>query len=375
MVIVVLYFQQQDYFLARHWLQDFTNEEDKDRIVELKNLNISKKFISKEEYSSLQILANYLLEASNRFENDKECMRLYRQYVNVCIQVVNLSKQEGFKDLEGPSNAMSLLNSIGYSFSGQNLSNIKIQNANLDGGMFYETNFKNCQISNIDFKRANLNNCNFGDAQLKNIEIGIPKPDLLGHEGGVTSVVLSKDGQYVVSGDEKGKIKAWSYENGEEIKTFEGDNCEKNSVTFSKDGKFIVVGCENGKIKIMSTETKNYIRTLVGHNNSVKSVAISQDNKHIVSGSCDNTIKIWNLESGQEIKTLRQYHQNMESGHSDYITSVAISQDGKYIVSGSGDKTIKIWNLESGQQIKTLTGHSKSVIRKWIRNQNIDWSQ
>ena len=46
--------------------------------------------------------------------------------------------------MEGPSNAMTLLNAIGFTFSGLDLSNIKIQNANLDSGWFYGTNFKNC---------------------------------------------------------------------------------------------------------------------------------------------------------------------------------------------------------------------------------------
>ena len=77
---------------------------------------------------------------------------------------MNLSKQEGFKDLEGPSNAMTLLNAIGYTLSGLDLSNIKIQNGNLDSGVFNGTNFKNSQISNTDFKRANLSNSNFEGA-------------------------------------------------------------------------------------------------------------------------------------------------------------------------------------------------------------------
>ena len=59
---------------------------------------------------------------------------------------MNLSKQEGFKDLEGPSNAITLLNSIGFTFSGLDLSNIKIENANLNDGVFYGTNFKNSHI-------------------------------------------------------------------------------------------------------------------------------------------------------------------------------------------------------------------------------------
>ena len=42
----------------------------------------------------------------------------------------------------------------------------------------------------------------------------------MGHEAGVTSVVLSKDGKYVVSGDKEGTIKTWNYESGEEVKTF-----------------------------------------------------------------------------------------------------------------------------------------------------------
>ena len=72
------------------------------------------------------MLADYVIETSNRFEDKKDSMALYRQCVNVCIQAVNLSKQEGFKELEGPSNAMTLLNAIRYTFSGLDLSNIKI---------------------------------------------------------------------------------------------------------------------------------------------------------------------------------------------------------------------------------------------------------
>eukprot|EP00825_Cyclidium_porcatum_P047351 TRINITY_DN7684_c0_g2_i2.p1 TRINITY_DN7684_c0_g2~~TRINITY_DN7684_c0_g2_i2.p1 ORF type:complete len:151 (-),score=45.82 TRINITY_DN7684_c0_g2_i2:41-493(-) len=89
------------------------------------------------------------------------------------------------------------------------------------------------------------------------------------------SVALSKDGKYVVSGDQNGSIKAWNYESGEEVKTFQGDGSKKNSVTFSKDGKYIVIGCDNGKIKVMNTETKKYVKTLVGHSESVNSVTIS----------------------------------------------------------------------------------------------------
>ena len=46
--------------------------------------------------------------------------------------MLDLSKQDGFKDLEGPSNAITILNYLNFSFSGLDLSDIKIKNADLD---------------------------------------------------------------------------------------------------------------------------------------------------------------------------------------------------------------------------------------------------
>ena len=41
-----------------------------------------------------------------------------RQCVKICIQLVNLSKKQGFKELEESTNAMALLNAIRFTFSG-----------------------------------------------------------------------------------------------------------------------------------------------------------------------------------------------------------------------------------------------------------------
>lgn len=58
----------------------------------------------------------------------------------VCLQILDLSKEEKFKDLEASSNAATILNYLKFSFSGLDLSHIKIKNALLDQGMFDGTN-------------------------------------------------------------------------------------------------------------------------------------------------------------------------------------------------------------------------------------------
>ena len=76
------------------------------------------------------------------------------------------------------------------------------------------------------------------------------------------------------------------------------------SVAFSPDGKTIVSGSKDKKIKLWSVETGQAIKTLAGHSNDITSVAFSPDGKTVVSGSSDKNIKLWSVETGQEIKTL-----------------------------------------------------------------------
>lgn len=71
-----------------------------------------------------------------------------------------------------------------------------------------------------------------------------------------------------------------------------------SSVAISLDGKYTVSGSWDKTIKIWNVETRYEIKTLAGHRGSVYSVTISPDGGCIASGSDDKTIKIWNAETG-----------------------------------------------------------------------------
>ncbi len=70
------------------------------------------------------------------------------------------------------------------------------------------------------------------------------------------------------------------------------------SVAISSDNKFIVSGSSDKTIRIWERESGTQIQELKAHDNTVNSVSISSDNKFIVSGSDDKTIRVWERESG-----------------------------------------------------------------------------
>ncbi len=66
-----------------------------------------------------------------------------------------------------------------------------------------------------------------------------------------------------------------------------------SSVSISPDSNYVVSGSYDKNLKVWYFATGDLIYTLEGHKKEVVTVAISPDSKYIISGSKDTTIKIW----------------------------------------------------------------------------------
>jgi WD40 repeat protein/energy-coupling factor transporter ATP-binding protein EcfA2 len=171
------------------------------------------------------------------------------------------------------------------------------------------------------------------------------------HQGVVTSVAISPDGSYVVSGSEDKTIKLWNKE-GKVIQQLNGHSGHVTAVAISANGQYILSGSQDKTIRLW-TKNGKLLQEMKGHNDTVKSVAFSSDGQYIVSGSTDKTVRLWNKQ-GSPISKPFQAH---ELG----VMSVAVSPDGQYIVSGSEDKTVRLWNKQGNPVGLPFKGHERTV--------------
>jgi len=176
---------------------------------------------------------------------------------------------------------------------------------------------------------------------------------LRGHLESVTSVALSRDGQWLATGSQDNTAKVWDVESGEEVITLKGHSSHVYCVAFSPDARYVATGSSDRTAKVWERESGQEIRTLEGHSSGVTAVAFSPDGKQLVTGSADNAAKIWDAETGEEILTMK--------GHLRSVNSAVFSHDGKQVATASDDNTVRIWNAESGEQALTLKGHSAFV--------------
>lgn len=220
---------------------------------------------------------------------------------------------------------------------------------------------------------------------------------LEGHEGEVTSVSYSPNGQLLASASGDTTINIWG-KNGQLIQTLTGHKDSVFSVTISKDSQLLIAGSfdntvtcwrynaatglfdtrpfltitekdgllatsltpdhqilatvnQKGQVKFWTLEGK-LIQTTPAHSQKISSLSFSPDGRHFATASADKTVKIWTL-AGKLITTL--------VGHSEEVLSVNFSPDGNTLATASKDKTVKLWDL-TGKLLHTFNGHEDEVL-------------
>jgi WD40 repeat protein/energy-coupling factor transporter ATP-binding protein EcfA2 len=177
-------------------------------------------------------------------------------------------------------------------------------------------------------------------------------------QGWVSSVAFSPDGKYVVSGDGfvfprdpcmcggggGGSAWIWIPTTGRVVARTPviGDI---TSIALSPDGKYIVSGARDNTARVSEVSTGKEVARMT-HEGSVNSVAFSPDGKYVVSGSDDNTARVWETATGKEIARMT---------HDGNVNSVAFSPEGRYVISGSQDNTASVWEAGVGQQTTRVT--------------------
>ena len=156
-------------------------------------------------------------------------------------------------------------------------------------------------------------------------------------------------------------ITVWNIQERREEFKFTGHTHYLTSLAVSADGRFLVSGSEDYTVRVWNMQERREECMLKGHTEVVSSVAVSADGRLIVSGSWDNTIKVWNIQEQKE-------HTFSDLTH---IKRIIISNDGNFIVSKEGDCTVKIWNRTTKQKERFLLTKHGGLLKYMLELFNV----
>jgi WD40 repeat protein len=233
---------------------------------------------------------------------------------------------------------------------------------------------------------------------------------ILRHPDRVADMVLSRDGQFVLTGCDDGAVRLWSLADAQVRRTLSsGDGVTAfTAVDLSSDGRLAAGTCSSaGEVQVWDLTTGQELSNagdgqagrpwlevplgrgavwaarfapdnshllVLGGNDArlfdigtrqvvmrfsphgvVASADVSHDGTRVVTGSWDRTAKIWDAATGHVVAKL-------EALHSDFINSVAFSPDGSRILTASDDGTARLWDAATGQALDVvLRGHTGAI--------------
>jgi len=202
---------------------------------------------------------------------------------------------------------------------------------------------------------------------------------LFGHSGPVTSLVVGKDSNgepLVVSGSRDKKIVIWKLDInnpvvvkdsegkdteekivGKALKSLSGHNHFVSSLAISKDSNFLVSGSWDKTVRLWDLNTFKTKKILKGHTKDVLTVSFSPDSRLIYTGSMDNTVRVWNTE-GEEKHLLTNF--------GGWVSCIQHTRRGKegtnYVAVGSWDQTIKFFNSKNLEHVFSIDNFEYGVV-------------
>lgn len=162
---------------------------------------------------------------------------------------------------------------------------------------------------------------------------------LEGHNGWVTSLASSAaNPDLLVSGSRDKNVIVWRLTLEQESagyahRSFQGHNHIVQDVVISRDGEYVLSASWDKSLRLWSLANGSSIR-FDGHQGDVMSCDVSPDNRLIASASRDKSVKIWDVV-GQELVSLE--------GHSDWVVSAKFTpSEIPRLVTASHDKLVKV---------------------------------
>lgn len=196
----------------------------------------------------------------------------------------------------------------------------------------------------------------------------------------ITAMAVSRDGKYLVTGDNGGAaggrgapwIRLWDLTEMRQVLKLKDLSGTVSSVDISPDGRYAIAGgiaipAPSDSVKHalsvwdLSTGTlfKTFESSQAGH--EITNASFSPDGTYalittLTADTQKSEIRIFDTRTWDPVRTLTP---PKEPGYVDYLLAT-FSPDGKYILSGGAGSVVRLWDVGTGRELKTFMGHKQS---------------
>jgi hypothetical protein len=210
---------------------------------------------------------------------------------------------------------------------------------------------------------------------------------LFAQDASIGSMVVTRDGKTLFTGDENGQIRRWDVASGSS-QIFTGHTRYVRSLVLSDDERLLASGDDAGVVRVWSSTDGTPRLTLEGHRDRVTGVAFLDGDRVLASVSWDGSVRTWDAASGASLhvwplgrehlralvaspdrrRLLFSTHDgfarvctlddcpSISMAHDGSIYAAVFSPDGRRVLSVGADGAARLWDAASGRLLGERRG-------------------
>jgi len=157
---------------------------------------------------------------------------------------------------------------------------------------------------------------------------------LRAHQGVVSSLAFSANGQTLVTAGSDRAVYVWDVESGQRLKKLEHFYAV-SAVAVSATGNLVATG-GNATLRIWNLEVDSPPIEYQEFSGTLTALAFHPGGEEVAAANTNRTVGLWNLKTGVRRDL---------AAHSEAVQAVAYSPDGLHLVSGGDDGNALLWDV------------------------------
>jgi hypothetical protein len=167
-----------------------------------------------------------------------------------------------------------------------------------------------------------------------------------GHESAVTSIAVTADGEYAVSGSEDENLIVWDLRTLVAVRRLSGHTGAVEQVALTPDGRFVLSASWDSTVRVWDIRTGESVRVLEGHAGPLRAVAVMND--HLAISAPENGIlRVWDPRDGRVLRVIE----------GSPVRTISVIHNDQRFITAHYNRELLIWDLETGSVLlRALTG-------------------
>ena len=174
------------------------------------------------------------------------------------------------------------------------------------------------------------------DTPLSEITHDVSLCEYYGHQGAVTSIAVSYESSYFLSGSADCTIRLWSLKIGQCLAVYKGHIKTIWSLSLCPKGYCFASGGADSLVFLWLTNKNSPLMSFNQHQKDITHIEFTENLNYIVTSSLDRSLRVWSLEDASLVRIIF---------FPEAIKVFKLTMNGETIICGGEDGNVYIWNI------------------------------